>query len=299
MLSVPFCSRAVPWDFLPPIAAKGPVSLPGLPADWATYWATSVTAAPVTRSAGMRVSALWVCGSSCALRGGYLIWCSTMPANVLWPKPSRRARSNAASRLGPVTPVVPARASVWQLPHLETNRVLPFVTSAVVPVSEQALISAGATTQAARATERVRIGGASYLPPGPDRAAGRTEVSRLAGRPSRLGQAVQVPAGGRDHGARHAVPRVALARGRDHRRPGAGAQARVGAQPAGERGGKLRDGVRAEVERQPRPRGRRDRPGQRPRHLAQARVVGHDRQRGAGGGLGRDHAERLRERARD
>src|SRR3954468_20718593 len=172
MLSVPFCSRAVPWDFLPPIAAKGPVSLPGLPADWATYWATSVTAAPVTRSAGMRVSALWVCGSSCALRGGYLIWCSTMPANVLWPKPSRRARSNAASRLGPVTPVVPARASVWQLPHLETNRVLPFETSAVVPVSWQPLISAGATTQAARATERMRIGGASYLPPGLDHAAG-------------------------------------------------------------------------------------------------------------------------------
>src|SRR4051812_6862931 len=56
-----------------------------------------------------------------------------MPWKVLCPRPSVRDCAKAASRLGPTTPVAPARASVWQAAHLSTNFCLPFAR--FVPLS--------------------------------------------------------------------------------------------------------------------------------------------------------------------
>src|SRR4051794_38422201 len=78
-----------------------------------------------------------------------------MPSNVLSPKPSWRARANAVSRFGPVTPLVPARARTWHEPHLDTNSCLPLTTLSPRLLTPQPL-SAAATpiTQAPSASPR-------------------------------------------------------------------------------------------------------------------------------------------------
>src|SRR3954454_21508431 len=81
-----------------------------------------------------------------------------MPSKVLSFIPSTRARWDASSRLGPTTPVVPARASVWQAPHLETNRVLPLITFDPEWVIEQPASATAATAAAPAMTTCVRIG---------------------------------------------------------------------------------------------------------------------------------------------
>src|SRR5215207_807206 len=132
-----------------------------------------------------------------------------MPWKVSWPKPSFRARWNAASRFGPVTPVVPARASVWHEPHLATNCSLPATTFVPESVSEQPLTTAVAASSAARTPPLLIERG--ILTAGPD--VGRRER-----------QSVQLAARGGDHGARDAVPRVVLAGRGDDRVAGRRAQ---------------------------------------------------------------------------
>src|SRR3954469_4073319 len=130
-----------------------------------------------------------------------------MPWNVSWRKQSTRARWKAHPRLGPTTPVVPARASVWQAPHLATNCCLPLTTFVCWLPSEQPPSSAAAVASAT-STIGVRTPALlierGILTAGPD-------VGRRAGQP------VKLPARGRDHRARHAVPRVVLAGGRHDR----------------------------------------------------------------------------------
>src|SRR3954453_10863577 len=85
---------------------------------------------------------------------GWRIWARTTPALSLSPQPvSRKALSraftNAASRLGPLVPLVPARWSVWQLPHVAapTNSFLPLTRSAF-----EGLTLEGPQPEAARTT---------------------------------------------------------------------------------------------------------------------------------------------------
>src|SRR3954462_9877472 len=54
-----------------------------------------------------------------------------MPLIVLSVMPLERALAKASSRSGPTAPLVPARASAWQLPQvpLPMKRVLPFTRS--------------------------------------------------------------------------------------------------------------------------------------------------------------------------
>src|SRR5215218_1937515 len=159
-----------------------------------------------------------------------------MPLNVLWPKPVERACWNASSRLGPVTPVVPARLRVWQEPHLATKSCLPATTLSPLSFSWQPEMP---TSSAAAATA------ASPLPLGmrPDRTG------------SGGGQAFEPAVRRGQQGPRHAIPRIALARDRHHSLAGGGPERFGGVEPAGHGGRQLRDGVRAALEAEQRPRG--------------------------------------------
>ena len=105
--------------------------------------------------------------------------------------------------------------------------------------------------------------------------------------------------GGRDHRARDAVPGVALARDADDRRRGSRRAGSAGASSHDARPSAswvTACGPTSNVSH-----GRdlgRHRRGERAGDLRHARVAGDDRQRAARGRLGRDHPERLRERAR-
>ena len=68
--------------------------------------------------------------------GCRICWWTT-PAIVLSPRPSLRDWANAASRFGPVVPVAPARASVWQDPHFSANCSLPLTVSVPLSLSGQ------------------------------------------------------------------------------------------------------------------------------------------------------------------
>ena len=59
------------------------------------------------------------CGGRC--RSGR----STTPSTVSSPRPSRRAGPKAWSRFGPCVPLVPARLSTWQEPHLPCHEQRP------------------------------------------------------------------------------------------------------------------------------------------------------------------------------
>src|SRR5262245_27567996 len=86
-------------------------------------------------------------GSTCGLMFGLEICLSTIPLNVLCPSPSTRDCLKAASRLGPVVPVVPARASVWHAPHFSAKSTLPFTTSVPLSFSWQLLRTRAPTAQ--------------------------------------------------------------------------------------------------------------------------------------------------------
>src|SRR4051795_765608 len=159
-----------------------------------------------------------------------------MPLNVLWPKPVERACWKASSRLGPVTPVVPARLSVWQEPHLATKSCLPATRLSPLSFSWQPEMP---TSSAAAATA------ASPLP---------LDIRRdRTG--SGGGQAFEAALRRGEEGPRHAVPRVALARDRHHGLAGGRPQRLGGLEPAGHRGGQLPHRAGAALEAQQRPRG--------------------------------------------
>src|SRR6478672_6740563 len=78
----------------------------------------------------------------------------------LRPKPSFRGCSNAASRFGPTLPLVWARPSTWQEPHLATNICLPAMRLGLPPSVrvEQALsTTAHAPTTAIATAARRRL----------------------------------------------------------------------------------------------------------------------------------------------
>ena len=79
-----------------------------------------------------------------------------MPSKVLSPNPSWRARANAWSRFGPVTPFVPARLRMWQEPHFSTNSCLPLITLSPRSVSPPQPVDSAMTpiTQAPSADPR-------------------------------------------------------------------------------------------------------------------------------------------------
>src|SRR6476469_4610024 len=84
----------------------------------------------------------------------------TRPAIPLRPKPSLRGCSNAASRFGPTLPLVWARPSTWQEPHLATNICLPAMRLGLPPSVrvEQALsTTAHAPTTAIATAARRRL----------------------------------------------------------------------------------------------------------------------------------------------
>src|SRR5215217_8136149 len=190
----------------------------------------------MTRSAGIDAVGFLVIGSIWARIAGCSIWRCTMPSNVSWPKPSWRARANASSRFGPVTPVEPARASVWQEPHLATNCCLPLTTFVPESVSWQPPRTAAAASSTTSAPPLLMERG--ILTAGPD-------VRR------RARQTVQLAARGRDDRARDAVPRVVLTRGGHDRRPRRGAQIGRRLQPRGQVAGQLADRRAADLEREP------------------------------------------------
>src|SRR3954452_960150 len=171
-----------------------------------------------------------------------------MPLNELWPKPVERACWNASSRLGPVTPVVPARLRVWQEPHLATKSCLPATTLSPLSFSWQPEMP---TSSAAAATA------ASPLPLGM-----RRDRTGSGG-----GQAFEAALRRGQHGPRHAVPRVALARDHLHRIAGGGPERLGRLEPAGHGARQLRDGVRAALEAEQWPRGLRNDLGERGRDL--------------------------------
>src|SRR4051794_20970727 len=90
-----------------------------------------------------------------------------MPANVELFSPSRRAWANAKSRFGPVTPFVPARASVWHAPQRLTNIFLPLSTFAfdVDPAPQPE--AAAATATHPPSARRLRTDTASSALPAP------------------------------------------------------------------------------------------------------------------------------------
>ena len=112
-----------------------------------------------------------------------------MPANVELFSPSRRAWANAKSRFGPVTPFVPARASVWHAPQWLTNIFLPATTSRSLdslPHAPTAPISAApiSTLATCRALNRSLPIGADVQPTAMPDVHGRAHVT---GRPEALG----------------------------------------------------------------------------------------------------------------
>src|SRR5829696_388062 len=209
---------------------------------------------------GIRGSSFFVAGSTCCRRPGAWIWRWTMPWKVLSPNPSWRARANAWSRLGPVTPFVPARDRTWQPPQSDTNSCLPLTTLSPRSVSPQPLrATATPITQAPSADPRTDL---LSIGADPNRSGGESACQAPTGRLRGPG-GLQVALGGGDDGPGHAVPGVALARRRDDRRAGRLAQLRRGGEPAREPVGELADGTGADLEGEPRARGFGDRGGQR------------------------------------
>src|SRR4051794_9919064 len=189
----------------------------------------------------MSGSSLRFCGSCCGRMAGCRIWRCTMPANESWPKPSIRARWNASSRFGPTTPVVFARASVWQEPHLATNCCLPLTTLVPWLASEQPCSAAAAATSTIPVRTPPVLMERGILTAGPD-------VRR------RARQTLEFALGGRDHGPCHALPGVVLAGGGHDGLAGGGAQLPGRGQPGREVVSQLADRAGADPEGQPRDR---------------------------------------------
>ena len=59
-----------------------------------------------------------------------MICSRTSASNDESSKPSARGSMYASSRFGPIVPLVPASASVWQPPQVVMNSFLPFARSA-------------------------------------------------------------------------------------------------------------------------------------------------------------------------
>src|SRR3954454_23663950 len=101
-----------------------------------------------------------------------------MPRTVVRPWPSCKARLNAASRLGPVVPLVPARASTWQAPHLATNDCLPATRLLLLWITDWpqpgvAIAAAPvASTRPIRGTDMTITGGNLHVPAAVRRARG-------------------------------------------------------------------------------------------------------------------------------
>src|SRR5918992_1625656 len=104
---------------------------------------------------------------------------------VVAPMPSARGCTNASSRLGPITPAVPASASTWQRPHLPGKSSLPRMRSPV-PSSESPTVPQPAVTRAATRSAHAPVSARAQPPltlrsrPGAERAHGR--VARLVDR---------------------------------------------------------------------------------------------------------------------
>ena len=79
---------------------------------------------------------------------GNLIWVATTCVNVADVMPASRAWANASSRFGPIVPLVPASASVWQPPQAWMKQLLARSLAA------RARVATGAA-----AREREREGG--------------------------------------------------------------------------------------------------------------------------------------------
>ena len=101
-----------------------------LPAQRATNAETSSRSFPLTRFAGMTVVPVgvtsepsahfgvsgWNCGAGQEMPcRGTRIWSATTCSIVLDLKPCSRTAEKALSRFGPILPLAPAAASVWQL----------------------------------------------------------------------------------------------------------------------------------------------------------------------------------------
>src|SRR5215207_8608266 len=106
----------------PPPPPPPGCSFTGSPATAATYEATASASSPSTRFAGIPGSP----DGGCSV--GYAICPRTTSRMVDSSKPcSTRTEWNASSRFGPITPFVPASASVWHEPQFATNICLPAV----------------------------------------------------------------------------------------------------------------------------------------------------------------------------
>ncbi len=201
-------------------------------------------------------------------------------------------------------PLVSARASVWQAPHLATNCCLPTITFAFSPcLAEQpAAVRTSASSSAAgrdRPADVARAPArqAAHIPRDVDPRHQRGNSIRTSGRQG-SDERVQLTARRGDHAPGDALPRPALAHGPHETGAGLLAYRGIGRQPGHDPLGERRD--RGVVHREGQPRGDLGGHGarERGRDLRETGVGGADRQRPAGGGLGGDHAERLGERAR-
>ena len=130
----------------------------------------SLTAAPCSRPFGITPSRL-----------GNSTWCSTTPRIVLRSRPSATLARKASSRLGPTMPLVLARASVWQEPHLATKSCLPSIRLALsAPFTPQPVVnraSASSSPQAPARTRGLRGRGPAGTP-----AAWKRSTSLMSGR---------------------------------------------------------------------------------------------------------------------
>ena len=116
--SVPPSASAAPFACLTPTSPAGPLSSPCLAPARRRRPRRRGRGRRCTSSAGIRAGGLVRAGSVWPARVGWRIWRWTMPSNVV----SGRSRTSAScwkasSRLGPVTPVVPARLSTLSGPH--------------------------------------------------------------------------------------------------------------------------------------------------------------------------------------
>src|SRR3954468_23643692 len=190
-------------------------------------------------------------------RRGFMIWSCTMSSIALSPKPLLRAFRNAWSRFGPWVPLVPARWSAWQLPHvaLPANRRLPFTRSACEPA-----VPPQPAATAARATAAPAAHAGRHFLWSSARGKARTDyplVRRQGAPPAHSGagsrEVVEAPLGGRDDPVRHplpAEPRAGVLRER-HARPVA--LGGVAGEPVDELPGDVLDRARPPLEREQRP----------------------------------------------
>src|SRR3954452_5487357 len=115
----------------------------------ATYAATSSASLPVTRSAGMGGFDDSEPRSICSL---------TSASNEVRSHPSLAGSAYAASRLGPIVPLLFALARVWHPPQLVTNSCWPFWRSASAGEATGFVPSHAGPTSASTATVRRAIG---------------------------------------------------------------------------------------------------------------------------------------------